>query len=121
MLTLSAAALGVGLAFLAWPTPLYNTVPNAATIAFLGIFNGLLSMGCWQLGKYLPNISKLVTGKARLTLSPPPPAEKPKDDEKDEKDEKEEEKPEAGDDDPEVEEEKPKEGDKPEDDKPKED
>ena len=76
------------MAFLAWPTPLYANVPNGATIAFLGIFNGLVMMGLWQIGKYLPNVSNLVTGKARLTMSPPKPAEPPKDDEKPKDEEK---------------------------------
>lgn len=78
VLTLSAVALGIGGAFLAWFTPLYNTVPNAVTIAFLGIFNGLLAMGCWQLVKYVPKVSEMITGTARVTLPPPAPAEKPK-------------------------------------------
>ena len=78
VLTASATAVGIGLAFLAWTTPLYNTVPNAATIAFLGIFNGLLAMGCWQLVKYVPKVSEMITGTARVTLPPPAPAEKPK-------------------------------------------
>jgi hypothetical protein len=110
VLTLCSAVVGIGLAFLAWPTPLYGSVPNAATIAFLGIFNGLLAMGCWQLVKYVPNVSQLVTGTARLTLAPPPPAaEKPKEDEK----------PADGDDEAEVEvEDSDTDEDKPEDDKP---
>jgi hypothetical protein len=117
-LTGCSILLGVGLAFLAWPTPLYDNVPNAATIAYLGIFNGLLSMGCWQLIKYLPNVSQLVTGKARLTLSPPAPAEKPKDEKA-----ADEEKPEEDEDAPEVEEadeESSEDEETPEDDKPEE-
>lgn len=67
---LSAASLllGVGAAFLAWSTVLYAQVPNAATIAFLGVFNGFVAMGVWQFVKYLPKVSELVTGKLRVSL-----------------------------------------------------
>lgn len=87
-LTGASLVLGVGAAFLAWSTVLYATVPNAATIIFLGVFNGFVAMGLWQLVKYIPKISEWVTGTPRVelpeTLKPSPAKEdKPEDDKDD--------------------------------------